>query len=205
MSTLSRFKFQRAIPVADEQHTPDYYRFNLPAMRQLSATITNMTSGTGPTAAASCFVPASSWATGKSIIFRMGFSKVVPLGCAPSPAIITTNILMSGAVNAAVGSGLSMNLTAGTWYNYLEFKLIREGSSVLLLDMSNAYFNFGLSTNAPFQAFQPLAPFMGPFDFSVENIISLMVTIPFSAPSWSLNGLWVQGLMESGTNLGTLA
>jgi hypothetical protein len=204
MSSITRFKWQRPIPPDGTTFGPGYYRYNLNNMRQLQSVTYAMPSGTGPTIMASCYVPAGSWGEGKSIIFRMCFAKNFPPASWTTSVFLGQGILITGAAGVPIGAPSSFVPVSGTWYDYIEFKLIRIDPNILLIDMNGAYQYDGLGYIVPVNTINLIPPVPPPFPYEVQMEIDFTVTIPFSTPPWTLTGIWVQAFLEAGTNLGTL-
>jgi hypothetical protein len=204
MSTLTRFKYIRAIPFADQSHQPGYHRFTQKKMRQIPTTLGTATSPASAVPVISAIVPGGSWGNLKMVLIRGIYQLTFPTGTpVPLYSIEEQTVDSQGGIATFIQAP-SFTATAGAFSTFFERRFIRFDPNILVIDEWET-FQFGRANlyDGTLHAYatDATAP---PYDFTQDITLNNIFSLPGSYPSAEITGQWAEAFLEQGINLGTL-
>ena len=215
MSSLRRFKWQRAIPGPLGSYLPGFQRYSTTNMRQLPITTQTYNSGDPAEYVVQTIVPKGTWAQTKVLRIRWAWH-LVP-GSGPKPggftveegiaiAPIGTYTLPSPAfAGAPVTNSSSVEQVAIVRTNQDSWTPPPPGSSDIFAwdewsTLSHSRVNQGDGTEWFFE----LGSAVPDNVFASELLAQITVYMPTPWPGCSLHILWAEAFLEQGVNLGAL-
>lgn len=205
MSTLSRFKWQRAKPPITATRSPGYASYNLQSMKQIPILLGAAGAGGPSSPVITAYVPANSWAQNKLLLIRGYYILNFPAG-APVPGYnITENWNTPQIGGTAFPIPAAFLAAAGTFTTTIERCFIRQDPDIVGFDRGDTMqFNFANFYDAISHITTGVA-LTPPIDYTVEIPISLEFQLPGTFPGATITAMWAEAFLEQALNLGRLS
>lgn len=192
MSTLNRFKYERALPIRDRTHSPGYGRRSVFPMKRLPVTISTIHAGAGAGPLVSVLIPANSWAEGKLLMVKAFYELVKP-GPGPFPA---WNIVESIATDQSLalvlpGPGAYVPV-AGLFSTFIQRNIIRLDPDLWMMDLGDTMLFSFANDDDNNQHIGPVAAAVPPFDFTIPMTVTLNFTVPATVPGAFIKCFWAE-------------
>lgn len=204
MSRLSRFKYQRAIPIAATPGTLHYSRFDTRPLRQLPSFTGTATSGGARSPMFGCFVPASSWGLNKLLMIRaLVLTEAGP--AVSEPAYNMQEFFsITGAAPVSSPPYAASTLVSGIYNTERVIKLIRADPYIYAWDEAQTYQHNSLNDADRNEFILTVPAISPPFLYSSQIMISYDALLPAASGIVTAGAIWCEAFLEQATNLGAL-